>query len=1321
MAEKQVGGLSLRIGLTLSQLQSDFLAAEQTVKQGIAALNRQQNIVKLKMETDVTGLDAVADKTKILEVQERGLTQLLEMQRDRLTLATKAYQEYANTKGANETVAKKLETSMERERLAVARLEAQLKSLSAQKVSIDTSQLQDNIARLNARIQNIKISAEIDTSKLQDAGRIFDVQKTHVAALTQELELQRQKLAQLREAMYRAAQAGGADSVHTLQVKTNVLQQIQQINQLEAKLKELSTTDIRLQIRAESLKNVETNINQNIAQLNARIENVRVKTDIDVSKISSAASEFDKAKAQVQGLNRELTLQNQKLAEMRNALANSISANGFNNVKTITLQTEIQKQIQAIDQLKAKISELNKIPPPKENKLLSGYLNIKGDAIAKLNSFTTAFSNLQGATSAADSAITAVLGVIGEMPRSVGLATAALVGLPLIFKGIENSIVDMMKATAAAGDATYVMSRGFQMSVKDTGKFVTMAKTAGADVNDLASTIKRVQQAIVRGGEDAKAEQWLRRYGESAFDASGHLKNLNDMTLTLSRALKRAQADGNGMAFILGTMRSASADVITTIEDAEDVYKQAATIVKAGLANPALSHETQGNLNALNQQAAQLGTNFKSALLPVANEIIPRLTERMGKMTQLIADNKDVIIEFGRAGAEAFLKMEEAAETVGGTFARIGKFFVDLKKNPREAEFIAKYKDDFDIKSVDDLIRKEQPASFDVIKGNTILYNQVRAMYQPLFKAIDDVHKEIENKNKELKESLQQPLTSVADISSAASSRLKLEENPELLKQAESVKKILQEASDIQYKLSHSDYQNKQLDLLQWRQDLLNQADKTAEEREAVERLYSVKLAQIEQERADKLKQIRKSVDAEFKTEIENRIAKIEEEKDAWIKAGMDEAEATELAQKRIAKARQDAEQELTTAIQSLHQTALEQRLSQIDKEREAWINKCNDEVRATQWAEQAKMDAQRDAAMRIIKQQAEEYEAFQKGGYEGLQAYKYAQLAEQGVNLSYLNMTPEQLQQFQRANQTAERSLMPNFMTADDKATHQQLIDESKAFRRELAGMQDKKNYVIVDGKKIGMNEALYGKDSIAPTKFTVNNAEFEIRDSGASQTVSDYDKDGRPTKQIYRSFDYNEQGHIAGGQETKADYQFSEGKITLDMNERDYFPPPDDNLFQSFSDLPQAVMGVSETLSEMPPAVQSAIESLNEFPVTVQGISESLTDLAQPRFEAIENPFTNLEPQIASVIERFSNMNIGVQEVTVKLNDLQTAIANLNWKREDLERTTRTPVNVQVTVEIKEAHAWDSEHIQELSDRVADEIQPAIVGAIGGDSNSY
>lgn len=709
MAEKQAGGLSLRIGLTLSQLQSDFLAAEQTVRQGIAALNRQQNIVKLKMETDVTGLDAIADKTKILEVQERGLTQLLEMQRDKLKLATVAYQDYANSKNANQAVTKNLEAAMERERLAVARLEAQLKSLSAQKVSIDTTHLQENISKLNSQIQHIKIKAEIDTTKLQDTGSVFDRQKVQIAAVTKELELQRQKLVQLREVMYRSANATGAGSIQTLTIKSNVLQQINEITKLEAKLKELQNTNVNLQIRADSIKQAEQTISENIARINAKVENIRVKTEIDVSKLGEAASEFDKAKAHVQGLSREIELQKQKLTELQKAFATSVSTNGLNNVKTINLQTEIQRQIQAIEQLEAKLKELNGIAPPKTNSLLSGYLNIKGDITGKLNSITTAFNQLQGATSSADSALTATLGVINEIPTPIGKAATALLSLPILFKGIENSIISMTEAAASAGDSVYVMSRGFQMSIADTGKFTTMCKTAGVEVNDLASTIKRTQQQIVRGGDDAKAEQWLRRYGESAFDANGKLKDLNAMTLTLSRALKRAQAEGNGMAFILATMRNASADAITAIEDAEGVYEQASTIVKNGLANPALAHEVQGNINAMKVQAGQLNASFESALLPVANEIIPRVTERMGKMTTLVKNNADLIKDFGKDLAEVWGGVESAVDKVTAGFSKLAELARENRvvRQTNSKDLVEKYKDDSTVQSVKDLLEAE--------------------------------------------------------------------------------------------------------------------------------------------------------------------------------------------------------------------------------------------------------------------------------------------------------------------------------------------------------------------------------------------------------------------------------------------------------------------------------------------------------------------------------------------------------------------------------------------------------------------------------------
>ncbi len=943
----QGNDLSLRIGLTLSQLQSDFLAAEQTVKQGMAALNRQQNLVKLKMETDLAGLDALTDKTKSIEVQERSLTQLLEMQRDRLTLATATYQDYAGAKNANEVVAKRLETAMERERLAVARLEAQLKSLSAQRISIDTTQLQDGIAKLNAKIQQVKIRAEIDTSKLQGAAAIFDEQKNRIAAVTKELELQRQKLIQLREAMYQSAKNTGSDSVQTLNIKSNVLEQMRQIAQLETRLKELQGMNISLNFRTDSLRQIEATINENIARINARIEDIRVKTDIDVSKLGAAASEFDKAKIQLQGLNRELDLQNQKLAEMKRALGTSIKVNGLDSVKTINLQTEIQKQIQAIDQLKAKISELNKIEPPKTNSLLSGYLSFKGNIVEQINNIAMAFSNLRGATSSADNALVATLGVIGNIPSPVGKAVAAFAAMPIVLKGVESSIVDLTQAVAAAGDSTYVMSRGFQMSLADTGKFTAMCKTAGVEVNDLASTIRRTQQQIIRGGEDSKPERWLNRYGESAFDASGHLKNLNDMTLTLSRALKRAQAEGNGMNFILGTMRSASANVITAIEDAEDVYKQAAGLVKNGLIDAKFAHEVQGNINAMNLQAGFMNAAFESALLPVANEIIPRLTERMGKLTQVIADNKDMIRDFGRTTAEAFLKIESAAETVGKTVGTIGRAIYDFHKDPYEKTIVEKYKFDTNLENVDDLIKKEQNAAYDVIKSNPLLYQQARQKYEPIFQALKDVQEEIKRKNEAIAKELESINLSGADFSPIGQERRQIEQNPEILETLRRARKYQEEAETILYKMNHGDFANRRRDVDVWWNQLVREGEKSNEELEALAKEREAKLAQIEKEYTEKIAGYYKNAaDLEYEmthTAFEKQIRDIELWKDAMREKAETGEETAAIVAEAAAKEAQAFEREvdrIKNLTQSLEDEIFEMENSQYEADKRRALQK---------------------------------------------------------------------------------------------------------------------------------------------------------------------------------------------------------------------------------------------------------------------------------------------------------------------------------------------------------------------------------------------
>lgn len=1234
MADKKAGGLYLSIGLTLSQLQSDFLAAEQTVKQGISALNRQQNLIKLRMEADTAGLDRAKDAAKILEIQEQSLTQVLQMQRDKLTLATKAYQDVAQSKGANSAAAKQLETSMERERLAVARLEAQLKSLSEQKIAINSTklqtQLQDNISKLNAKVQHVKIQAELDTSKFKSAGNVFDAQKIQIAAVTKEIELQRQKLAQLQAQMYQSARQSGADSSTTLNIKSNVLQQLREIQQLEAKLKELQSTNINVQIRNDSIKRVEAEISENIARINAKIEHIKVKTDIDVSKLGTAASEFDRAKAHVQGLNRELDLQNQKLAEMRRALGNSISANGLNNVKTINLQIEIQKQIQAINQLKAKIQELNNIAPPKTNNLLSNYLNIKGDVTGALNNITTAFSNLQGATSSADNAIVASLSVIGSIPHPVGRAVAAFAAMPVVLKGVENSLVDMARAATAAGDATYVMSRGFQMSVKDAGKFSTNAKVAGTDVNSLATAVKNVQRQIVKGGDDSRAAEWLKRYGESARDANGNLKNLNELTFSLSRALHKAQEEGKGAEFVFSVFRNISADDITAIEDWIAVNEQAATIVKNGLANPALAHEVKGNLNALAVQEGQLKASFESALLPVANEIIPRLTERAGKLTQILADNKDVIKEIGNDLASIWGGVETVVDKIGGGISAVGGVFKDIYMARVKAEerLIERYKNDASIQTAEDLFQRELPRNYtwqerQTIENDSYRYEQELKRYEPLIKAIRDAREKIQEEKKSLAATMAEGIA--GNILKPFVDSINQDITPNLQKYRDEVDAIL-------YKLNHTDYENKIYDVEKRYEAALRDGEKTLLEQVELQKLKQAQLAQIQKEQLEKTKQYyRDAADIEYSlthSAYEKQLRDIELWKDAKIKAGEDAAAVIANAAAKEAEAFEREVDRIKGATQSLEDEIFEMENSQYEA----------DKRRAFQKAQRAlESGVDIDTVQRFLNdklrqlnqraQQGGDYTkapegAMQRGG-NGISVIGADQIIDDGKLNQSIGLVADVSREFAQLSSTLSDETRERIAAIEST---KQLADAQNNLAQQTSGLQ------IIEGDQFvnqpSAQQSLPTIDS-NPADSLKNFATSTQEISNAQKAFADSVKNFPP--------DYF--NNLADSSKAVSDMQLALTNSTMRLIDAQ------DKLATAISNLPSTENATRNTATNQP------TDGMLQLATATQDVRHEQTLLAQSARDANENLRAISDiPRQAPTVQRDEGWKFGVDYDTFK-----------------------------------------------------------------------
>lgn len=138
-SSERTSDLYIRLGLSTDELESGFVAADRTLRDNMARLNRENTIVNLQAQVEISGLDESADATRILEVRQRALQRRIEIQRDRVRLASAALNDMAQQHGANSDQAQRASIAHERERMSLARLEQQLRQTQQAQEELNSS------------------------------------------------------------------------------------------------------------------------------------------------------------------------------------------------------------------------------------------------------------------------------------------------------------------------------------------------------------------------------------------------------------------------------------------------------------------------------------------------------------------------------------------------------------------------------------------------------------------------------------------------------------------------------------------------------------------------------------------------------------------------------------------------------------------------------------------------------------------------------------------------------------------------------------------------------------------------------------------------------------------------------------------------------------------------------------------------------------------------------------------------------------------------------------------------------------------------------
>lgn len=611
----------------------------------------------------------------------------------------------------------------------------------------------------------------------------------------------------------------------------------------------------------------------NISRLNRESNLVRIRSEIDIAGLDETADAARILQIRTNALNEQMRIQRDRIRILDAEYQNLVRAQGANSAAARRAEVALERQRLALANLE------------RESRNLNDAQGDTNDALGELNDMLPEMPSKLGAIKMG----------IGAIAAGAGAAAVAV-------KEMVDSFREMQK-----------QSYDLNMSFPDTKNFLRQLKLAGGDYGDFEGYIRGITDAYVKGEWDDPEFIALRKYGAEITDATGRLKNFKDITEEVYQAWKKADEAGEGIEFLQLTGGEAGVrDAIQFFKRYEEAKEDAAKIYDAKLDEKQL-HELDRLFGRVEEQAGELKNAIGNIFTPAALATGETFFQMLHDGTAILVDNRNEIQTFGRVAIGVF---EELAPKINSLFLS-GQFSTALKSlrevskiasNPPEFTETQKAKTD---KIMSDMgWRYQEFGEKKPVGVNTdwSSFNEASKGYGILNGIIEDAKK----KQKEFNGEVQETTKSWADFRKEcekADKALK-DKNPLNQYAAKRIQEFRNELEELQIELDFgdNDYQKEieKLNLFHKRESVYKNFV-SEEEASVIDEVIAARKTLIDLEKEDNLAKIRKSVDAEFKSSIDARIEKINEEKEAWVSAGMDAAEAMELAQRRIDRAMQDA------------------------------------------------------------------------------------------------------------------------------------------------------------------------------------------------------------------------------------------------------------------------------------------------------------------------------------------------------------------------------------------------------------------------------
>lgn len=730
-----------------------------------------------------------------------------------------------------------------------------------------------------------------------------------------------------------------------------------------------------------------------MARLGSRANQIKLKMDIDLANLEDAGTELDKLKVKHDAILRQLDLERKKEEILAAVYRDARNTGGAGSDVANRAATNLLKQQRAVAKTEAEVRKLN-----------ASMQNLGAtttQTAAKGASFGTAM--MAGVARAKNGISSLTCGF--SLLSAKAAATMAVLST-------GAGLFTLTKNAMEAGENLYRLTKRLNTSASEAAQMNRVFQLAGIDVQNVIPLIARLDKQVELAGENGNDTTWaMERFGISLQDQTGNLLPLNEQLAQLANGYQNAVETGQEEAYTAEVLGARGAALIPLLEQYDDLIRVASSVKTTGLLNPEEGHETWLEWKAMEMELGQLKSAFGTALLPVASELMPSVTDSFREMVELIQDNKETI-------ASSIKGWGSLLQGVAETLVVIGEQLNEVAEHAKANSWLI----------------QNHPMASPLIPIPIVGGKILDAMYGDEYKAYLEEQKALEEKAKAEKAAAKESeKNKKAQGENAQAARKRAEAEKAAAKATEEAAKANKQLTESLFDLTHNELERS-----------LHAISKEVEELRAKgadqNLLDEYKLAKQARVYEDFQRNVVDSVQSIYRTDLQNQLANIDKEAAAYRQKGLDEVSAAEWAEASKARVMEAWENETASKIDSVWKTELQNRLDEIEREKEAWIQKGLDEVRATQWAEQEKLEAKRNAALQVLQMQKEEYRAYLEGGERGLaNYYKEAH----GFTMEDLQMTPEQLEGYQQARKSMMENLLPNFRDpAVIEAEKQQMRD---------------------------------------------------------------------------------------------------------------------------------------------------------------------------------------------------------------------------------------------------------------------------------------